>query len=764
MYIFTTDNLIHKSMPPKALGLLVSYKQVVVKVIFLIILFIIPFSNLLSINIDSLEKVVNKAPDKNKPELYNILAKSYQNSSFEKADKYANLALQYSQKNEDVANEATAYFNLGYNFVIQNNSGESFKYFQKSLDLRLELGDKAAIASSLNALGNVSRLLGNNQLALEYYLSSLEIRKELGDTLLIAASINNIGIIYKFQGDFEKALEYYLQSLQYAENLNDTVIITPALINIGNIHFDLKRYTKALEYYNRVLDIAQKSNNLSEVASAYNLIGTAYNYMNKIPKALESFELSYQLATKIGNVYTQCDALNNLGESYHRLGDYVQALEYYQKSVEISTKGNDLHSSATTLNNIGSIYLNKKDYKQALTYLQKSLKIIEDLNTFGILKDIYHNLAKVYEGLGDYKKAYQYQCNYTELNDSLLSESMNKKMIDLQIKFETEKKERKIEILKNEKRIESEKKNYFIALSILGILLVIVIFILFILKIRANRILAEKNQLISTQKDKLSVTLDDLNRINKTNEKYLYQINDELSRASDYVLSLIPPEIKTGNIQTRWMLKPSSKLGGDTFGYHWIDSDNFAIYLLDVSGHGVGASLHSIQILNTLKFHTLLNTDYKIPEQVLAKLNKVFQMQNHNKLFFTIWYGVYNKNTKELKYSTAGHPPAIMVDGNGETSFVGTKNFVIGGTKKFDYSSNCITINSPAKLFVFSDGVYEIKDESGNIWTIEYLKELIKQKAVNSDNDLEILYDHVVNLHHNKILDDDFSIIKVMFD
>ena len=161
---------VHKSMPYKALGIFVPYKYSVIKCLLLLILFIIPFSNLMSINIDSLENAVNKAPDKNKSEIYNILAKSYQNTSFEKADKYANLALEYSQKTGDFENEATAYFNLGYNSVIQNNSGESFKHFQKSLDMRLELGDKAAIASSLNALGNVSRLIGNNQLALEYYL------------------------------------------------------------------------------------------------------------------------------------------------------------------------------------------------------------------------------------------------------------------------------------------------------------------------------------------------------------------------------------------------------------------------------------------------------------------------------------------------------------------------------------------------------------------------------------------------------------------
>lgn len=713
---------------------------------------------------DSLEKAVTKAPDKDKPEIYNNLAKAYQNISADKSVKYSNLALQYSQKAGDKKNESAAYFNLGISYVSSNKIAEATDYFNKSLEIRQALGDKLLIASSLNALGNVTRIAGKNQQALDYYFKSLEIRKAIGDNLLIAATYNNIGIVYKFWGKFEKALEYYLFSLKYSEIGRDTSIIIPSLINIGNIYAELRNYRKSLEYYFKVLEISQKTNNLSEVASAYNSIGTSYNYLNEPEKALQYFNSSYQLAKETGNVATQGNALNNLGESYHRLKQYDTALKYYELSAGLSDSGEDLYSNATSLNNIGSIYRSKGDYKKALPYLLKSLKINEEHQNINTLGDNYINLAFVYEGLGDYKKAFQYYRRFTEVNDSLSSESLNKKIYEIQMKYETGKKQKEIELLKREKDKESEVKDYLYALLILGVLFILVILVLLIIKLRANRMLAQKNGLISSQKDQLAKTLDDLNRTNEANERYLSLLSEELARASDYVISLIPAELKSGNIRTRWMLKPSSRLGGDSFGYHWLDKDNLAIYLLDVSGHGIGAALHAVSILNTIKFQTLKNTDYYVPSQLLASLNKTFQMSEHNNLFFTFWYGVYNMETRELKYASAGHPPAFLIDSSGGMSLLITKNFVIGGTKKYDYSGSSIIVAPGSRLFVFSDGVYEIWDKAGNLWSIEELNEFIGKQPADSGKELENLYNFVIDYHQSDTLDDDFSIIKVNFD
>ena len=73
-----------------------------------------------------------------------------------------------------------------------------------------------------------------------------------------------------------------------------------------------------------------------------------------------------------------------------------------------------------------------------------------------------------------------------------------------------------------------------------------------------------------------------------------------MAEAARYVASLLPEPLADGPIQVEWRFIPSTQLGGDSFGYHWLDDDHFAFYLLDVSGHGVGASLMSVSAMNVL--------------------------------------------------------------------------------------------------------------------------------------------------------------------
>ena len=113
-------------------------------------------------------------------------------------------------------------------------------------------------------------------------------------------------------------------------------------------------------------------------------------------------------------------------------------------------------------------------------------------------------------------------------------------------------------------------------------------------------------------------------------------------------------------MRAQWRFQPSAELGGDIFGYHWINADRLAIYLLDVSGHGVGAALLSVSVFNVLRTQSLQGTDFGDPAAVLKQLNRVFPMERQNNLIFTIWYGVFERSTRRLTYASGGHPPAVL--------------------------------------------------------------------------------------------------------
>lgn len=110
----------------------------------------------------------------------------------------------------------------------------------------------------------------------------------------------------------------------------------------------------------------------------------------------------------------------------------------------------------------------------------------------------------------------------------------------------------------------------------------------------------------------------------------------ELADAAGYVRSLLPGPLE-GEVRAQWRFRPSAELGGDIFGYHWISPDRLAIYLLDVSGHGVGAALLSVSVFNVLPTQSLPEADFGDPAVVLRQLNRVFPMERHHNLLFTIW-------------------------------------------------------------------------------------------------------------------------------
>ena len=115
----------------------------------------------------------------------------------------------------------------------------------------------------------------------------------------------------------------------------------------------------------------------------------------------------------------------------------------------------------------------------------------------------------------------------------------------------------------------------------------------------------------------------------------------EVNRAARYVQSLLPAPLASGPFSINWKFVPSTQLAGDMFGYHWIDKEHFAVYLLDVSGHGVGSALLAVSAANVLSAGGLPGVDPRDPGPVMTKLNEMFQMERQDGKYFTIWYGVY---------------------------------------------------------------------------------------------------------------------------
>ena len=239
-------------------------------------------------------------------------------------------------------------------------------------------------------------------------------------------------------------------------------------------------------------------------------------------------------------------------------------------------------------------------------------------------------------------------------------------------------------------------------------------------------------------------------------------LQSEFEQAATYVRSLLPSSIDK-EVHTEQIFVPSSQLGGDIFDYYWLDKDHLIIYLVDVAGHGVRSALLSVSVLNLLRTQSLANTNFYNPVNVLTELNRVFQMdEDSGENYFTIWYGVYNLINRELVYSCAGHPPAILLAPSSENMTVkqlSTDNIAIGLLPDMDFEQDSCTLPQGSKLYIFSDGVYEISQENGNIWGLDAFIDLLKQ---GQDNNLTLsnILEYIQNVNSKRTLEDDFSLLE----
>jgi sigma-B regulation protein RsbU (phosphoserine phosphatase) len=186
-------------------------------------------------------------------------------------------------------------------------------------------------------------------------------------------------------------------------------------------------------------------------------------------------------------------------------------------------------------------------------------------------------------------------------------------------------------------------------------------------------------------------------------------LNAELTGAVDYVLSLLPRPINDERVSADWFMTTSAQLGGDGLGYHWMDSERFAFYLLDVSGHGVKSALLAVSIIGTLRTCGLADTDWNNPGAVLRTLNRVYFSQSHDHLYFTIWYGIADIGSGMLRYAGGGHPPAVISAAGCDNPKLPASGPPVGCFANAKYATVEIPVRFPSDLYLFSDGVFEAR-------------------------------------------------------
>jgi serine phosphatase RsbU (regulator of sigma subunit) len=172
--------------------------------------------------------------------------------------------------------------------------------------------------------------------------------------------------------------------------------------------------------------------------------------------------------------------------------------------------------------------------------------------------------------------------------------------------------------------------------------------------------------------------------------------------------------------------------------------------------------MHTVSVLSVLRQRALPDADLREPAEVLASLNAMFQMDRHDGMFFTMWYGVYHLAQRTLRYACAGHHPGYLVSGGGAMA-LRTRGLMIGAMPQARYCVEQTIVPAGSSLYLFSDGVFEIVTKDQRQWGLQDFTPLLVQRASGPLPESQRLYRAVKAVARPGPLDDDFSLMVVTF-
>lgn len=314
-------------------------------------------------------------------------------------------------------------------------------------------GDSLAIAKSLLPIkGEVDAA---NQRKLEIYLpGAIRYFKSHGRLYDQAKLQASYGAILATKGSYELALKELLSSYDILVKLDSLGPRFSVVLNIGNTFSGIGSHDKALVYYQKSKDLAIQLNDSLKMSSAFLDLGIEYktslpdSAIWYITKSAELIPLSYRsfLALKVD--YNMAQALAVQGKN-------AEAIAIFNRILAESAKRNETEGMAMAHRGLSSVYASMKNYPKAKFHLEQSNKIFTEIGgqDFLILEG-FPEAIKLFETFGDYKNAFIYMRDYKVKNDSLVSLRKQTTIHDLEIKYQTEKKELENKSLKDQVFLE----------------------------------------------------------------------------------------------------------------------------------------------------------------------------------------------------------------------------------------------------------------------------------------------------------------------
>lgn len=333
------------------------------------------------------------------------------------------------------------------------------EYAEKSLVLSQKMAYARGSAVARNILSVIANQKGDYARSREHAASAIELFRKEGDKKALASSLNNMGISYDMQGDYDKALEYYLQSLALKEEIGDKESVARSLNNIGVIQSILGRNDEALSHYSRALQIKEELGDRVGIAAQYINIGNIYGEGKQDPRALDYYQKALSLYRELDNQGGVASALYNIGLQESLAGNVRQAQAYLQQSLNLRQNMGEKESVAQTLIQLGKVYIKLKRNDLALQTLEQAMTLAEEIGALTHQQESALALSELYEERQNFYRALRYYKEYKNRGDQIFNAQSSRKIAEMQARYENDKKEQEILLLKKNAEIQALRLN-----------------------------------------------------------------------------------------------------------------------------------------------------------------------------------------------------------------------------------------------------------------------------------------------------------------
>lgn len=349
---------------------------------------------------------------------------------------------------------------------------KSIELLEKALSLAQKNKETKEIGAAYNNLGVVYRDLGKFETSKDYSQKALKILKDPIDR---ASAYNNIGACNRNLGKNEEAIKYYLKALKIYESTDERNKEATVLNNIGMVYSYLGIRSKSEDFLMRAKVIFEKNKDQKGISQTYNNLAILYASNDELSKSLDYFKYSLAIEEKLKDIKGIAESANNVGEVFRYMQQFDSAEVYFERSISLEKSIGNYTGVGASYNSIAQMEMENNRYAEAKRYIDSAYAYVTKNNSTNDIILSLENYSIYYEGIHQPEKALEYFKKYTMLKDSTMNIAANDKILELEIVYETQKKENKI--LKQDAEIAQKdllnKRKNFLLFGSLGLALII---------------------------------------------------------------------------------------------------------------------------------------------------------------------------------------------------------------------------------------------------------------------------------------------------